>query len=89
MIQSPYQIMISKTIHKLRCSSYHQQLGGKICASFIAQQQGISLQSAQKKISEPMGDLWLVLAELTRYGFLEDTPIQVIQSEDREHAQLI
>ncbi len=89
MIQPPYQITIPKTIDKLRCSSYHQQLGRKICASFIAQQQGISLQSALKKISEPMGDLWLVLAELTRYGFLEDTPIQVIQSQDHEHALLM
>ncbi len=89
MVQTQYQITIPKTVDQLRKSSYHQQLGQKICASFIAQQQGISLHSALKKVSEPVGDLWVVLAELARYGFLEDTPIQVNESIERVHSPLM
>lgn len=37
-----------------------------MCAAFIAQQQGIALSTALKKIEEPIGDLWLVLAEFAR-----------------------
>jgi len=42
-----------------------------MCAAFVAQQQGISLNTASKKVSEPIGDLWLVLAELARQGYTE------------------
>jgi hypothetical protein len=42
-----------------------------MCAAFIAQQQDISLQTASRKVSEPIGDLWLLLAELARRGCTE------------------
>ena len=54
---------MTKTLKELRNSSYHQQLGRKMCAAFVAQQQGINLGTAFKKIEEPVGDLWLMIAQ--------------------------
>lgn len=54
---------MQKTLEELRQSSYHQELGRKLCAAFVAQQQGVSLNTAMKKISTPVGDLWLMIAE--------------------------
>ena len=54
---------MTKTLEELRNSFYHQQLGRKMCAAFVAQQQGITLSTAFKKTEEPIGDLWLMLAE--------------------------
>ena len=55
---------MANTLEELRNSSYHQQLGRKMCAAFVAQQQGITLSSAFKKTPGPVGDLWLLIAEL-------------------------
>ena len=52
-----------KTVDELRSSDYHQELGQKMWAAFLAQQQGISLSSAVKKVEGPVGDLWLMVAE--------------------------
>ena len=60
-----------KTMEELRQSSYHQQLGHNICAAFIAQQQGIKLDTAYKKIEEPVGDIWLLMAEIIRQQCFE------------------
>ncbi len=60
------QLQTTKSIENLRSSDYHRQLGRKLCAAFIAQQQGISLSTAFKKVEDPIGDLWLVLAEFAR-----------------------
>jgi len=54
---------MTKTLEELRNSSYHQQLGRKMCAAFVAQQQGIALSTAFKKTAEPVGDLWLMMAD--------------------------
>ncbi len=62
---------MTKTLEELRKSEFHVALGQKMCAAFVAQQQGISLQTASRKVSEPIGDLWLVLAELARRGYTE------------------
>jgi hypothetical protein len=62
------EIRVAQQIEELRESRFHQELGQKICAAFIAQQQGIALNTALKKVSPPIGDLWLMLAELTRLG---------------------
>ena len=56
---------MAKAIEELRQSSYHQELGRKMCAAFVAQQQGITLNTAIKKISTPVGDLWLMIADYT------------------------
>jgi hypothetical protein len=42
-----------KTVDELRSSDYHQELGQKMWAAFLAQQQGISLNSAVKKVEGP------------------------------------
>jgi hypothetical protein len=54
---------MAKTLEELRNSSYHQELGRKMYAAFVAQQQGIALSTAFKNTPEPVGDLWLMIAE--------------------------
>jgi len=58
-----------RTLEELRASDYHQQLGQKMCAAFVAQQQGISVSSALKKVELPVGDLWLMVAEYAWHGY--------------------
>jgi muconolactone delta-isomerase len=62
---------MAKNIEKLRRSAYHQELGHKMCAAFVAQQQGIALNTALNKVSGPVGDLWSVVAEYARWACLE------------------
>jgi len=78
---------ISKSIDELKKSPYHQQLGRNVCAAFIAQQQGTKLDTAWKKIEEPIGDLWLLMAELIREQCFKATEVQssVPDSVDRDH----
>ncbi len=52
-----------KTIDELRNSSYHEELGQKLYAAFLAQQQGISMNTALKKVEGPVADAWLFVAE--------------------------
>ena len=77
-----YEIALPKSAQQLRLSAYHRQLGQKICASFIAQQQGIRVDTALRKIDDNVGDLWLVLAELALQGGLGETPISVRITND-------
>lgn len=58
------QFRTNKTVEELRKSSYHKQLGRNVCAAFIAQQQGVRLDTADKKIEESIGDLWLLMAQI-------------------------
>jgi len=58
-----------KTINELRSSEYHEQLGQKLYAAFLAQQQGISLNTALKKVDGPISDAWLVVAEFARQAY--------------------
>ncbi len=53
-----------KTINELRNSSYHHELGRKLWAAYLAQQQGISMASAIKGVDDPVCDAWLMVAEL-------------------------
>jgi len=57
---------MTKSTNELRNSAYHQQFGRKLCAAFIAQQQGIALESAFRKVPDPIADTWLVVAEFAR-----------------------
>ena len=68
---------MEKKIEELRESEFHQELGQKFCAAFIAQQQGIALNTALKKIARPVGDLWLLLAEFARRGFVANADVEV------------
>ena len=65
--------MPAKTIEQLRESAFHQQLGRKLCAALIAQQQGIQLNTAFNKMEEPLGDFWLQLAETVRVQWAGDS----------------
>jgi hypothetical protein len=60
-----------KSVEELRQSPYHQQLGRNFCAAFVAQQQGIRMDTAYKKVEEPVGDLWLLVAEIVRQQCFE------------------
>jgi hypothetical protein len=81
-----FQFQIKKSIDELRRSSYHPQLGRNLCAGWIAQQQGIRLDTAFKKIEQPMGDLWLVIAEFVRQECLKEPSSKpsVVTSTDAE-----
>ena len=61
----------------LRDSEFHQELGQKMCAAFIAQQQGIALNTAFKKTSQSIGDFWLVVAEFATRGLHENVEAEV------------
>jgi hypothetical protein len=65
----------TKTLGQLRDSPYHQQLGRKMCAAFVAQQQGTALNTAFRKVPDPVGDLWLVVAEFARQAALESVQL--------------
>ena len=80
---------MTKTLEDLRKSAFHVALGQKMCAAFVAQQQGISLQTAAKKVSEPIGDLWLVLAELARQGYTEAVNLDCSNSRTHETSEVL
>jgi hypothetical protein len=81
------QFEITKSVKELKRSPYHQQLGRKVCAAFIAQQQGIKLDTALRKIEEPIGDLWLLMAEVIRQQCFKATDVQpsIAVTADRGH----
>ena len=62
----------SNKIAELRRSDFHQQLGRKLSAAFVSQQQGIQIGTALKKVEEPVGDFWLQLAETVREAWASD-----------------
>ena len=70
---------MARSIEELRRSAWHQELGQKICAAYVAQQQGIGLQTAVNKISLPIGDLWLQIAEIARRSCLSG--IETVHTE--------
>lgn len=61
---------MSRSLEELRQSPFHQELGRKMCAAYVAQQQGITLETAIKKVCDPIGDLWFLVAEFAREGCL-------------------
>ncbi len=68
-----FEFQTEKSIEELRHSPYHQQLGRKVCSAFLAQQQGIRMDTAIKKIAEPVGDVWLLMAEIICQQCLKET----------------
>lgn len=45
---------MTMSLAELRRSPYHQELARKMCAAYIAQHQGIALNTAMKKVSGPI-----------------------------------
>ena len=74
---------MTKSITELRRSIYHQQFGRKMCAAFIAQQQGIALDTAFRKVPDPVADLWLVIAEFAREATMQNTELDKVAGGDR------
>ena len=62
---------MKKAMDELRNSPYHQQFARKLCAAFLAQQQGITLGTALKKVPDPISDTWLIVAEFARQAAME------------------
>jgi hypothetical protein len=66
---------MTTNLRELRDSLYHQQLGRKMCAAYVAQQQGITLSTAFKKVPDQVGDLWLMVAEFARQASAEEADL--------------
>jgi hypothetical protein len=65
---------VTTSLEELRRSDWHQELGRKMCAAYISQQQGIAVGTALKNVSTgPIGDLWLQIAEFARSGCLDSS----------------
>ena len=69
------QFRIATSVEALRDSLYHQELGRKVCAAFVAQQQGIKVETASKKIDQSIGDLWLLMAEIIRQQCMNEAAL--------------
>ena len=67
---------MSTPIEKLRKSLFHMELGQKMCAAFVAQQQGITVSSALKKVPDRVGDVWLIVADFSLQAFNESIDSQ-------------
>jgi hypothetical protein len=79
-----FEFQTKKSIEELRRSPYHQQLGRKVCSAFLAQQQGTRMDTAIKKIEEPVGDVWLLMAEIICQQCLKETfDIQRLDFQDK------
>ena len=64
---------MTTSLEELRRSDWHQELGRKMCAAYISQQQGVTVGTALKNVSGPIGDLWLQIAEFARLGCLNSS----------------
>lgn len=73
-------------VKKLRSSQYHQELGRKMCAAFVAQQQGVTLNTAYKKVPDQVGDLWLMMADLAARMTSESFDAQFPSEAKRQSA---
>ena len=58
-----------KNTNELRASAYHAELGQKLFAAFLAQQQGTSMNTALKKAEGPVSDTWLLVAEFALQAY--------------------
>jgi hypothetical protein len=72
-------------VKKLRGSQYHQELGRKMCAAFVAQQQGVTLNTAYKRVPDQVGDLWLMMADFAVRMTSESLDAQ-FPSEAKRHS---
>jgi hypothetical protein len=72
---------LAKALEELRQSPLHQELGRKMCAAFVAQQQGITLNTAMKKVPDKVGDPWSTIAEFAERAVGEMFDAQY-QSDD-------
>jgi hypothetical protein len=66
---------MTRRLEELRDSPYHQQLGRKMCAAYVSQQQGITLSTAFEKVPDTVGDLWLMVAEVARQANAEEADL--------------
>jgi hypothetical protein len=78
-----------KSVAELRQSGFHQELGRKMCAAFIAQQQGVALSTAFKKVPNPILDMWLVVAEFAHEAWTNHIDQQFGLSEGRESGSVM
>jgi hypothetical protein len=60
-----------------------------MCAAFIAKQQGVALNTAFRKVPDPILDLWLVVAEFAREAWTENIDQRLGPSEGREAGRVM
>jgi hypothetical protein len=80
---------MTKAIGELRKSEFPHELGQKLCAAFIAQQQGISLSTALKKSAGPVGDLWFLAAEFAIQGYTQAFDLERFSEFVRSASELV
>lgn len=80
---------MSRSLEELRQSPFHQELGRKMCAAYIAQQQGIAFETALRKIADPIGDLWFLVAEFTRQGCASSADAEKSPAADQQEPELV
>ncbi len=55
-----------------------------MCAAFVAQQQGIALSTALKKVPDRVGDLWLMVAEFAREAAAKAASVDYLSEQTRQ-----
>jgi hypothetical protein len=80
---------MSRSLEELRQSPFHQELARKMCAAYIAQQQGIALEAALRKVSDPIGDLWFLVAEFARHGCAGGADPENPSAADRRDTEFV
>ena len=80
---------MSRSLEELRHSPFHQELARKMCAAYIAQQQGIALETALRKVSNSIGDLWFLVAEFARHGCAGEADPENPSAADRRDTEFV
>jgi hypothetical protein len=83
------EVGVSKTLEELRQSSFHQELGRKMCAAFVAQQQGVTLGTALKKVPDRVGDVWLIVADFAELAVSKAMESQFSGQDSTKSSELI
>ncbi len=78
-----------KTLEELRQSSFHQELGRKMCAAFMAQQQGVAVGTALKRIPDQVGDAWLIVADFAERPVGKAIDLQFPSEDSRKSSELL
>jgi excisionase family DNA binding protein len=61
-----FSYLFSAVLSRWVCFEAYRVEGNTMCAAYIAQQQGTTLDTAIKKVTDPIGDLWFFVAEFAR-----------------------
>jgi|HubBroStandDraft_6_1064221.scaffolds.fasta_scaffold1681766_1 hypothetical protein len=80
---------MSRTLEELRQSSFHQELGRKMYAAFMAQQQGVTAGTALKRIPDHVGDVWLIVADFAEQAVGKAIDLQFPSQDSPKSSELL